>query len=376
MNQKCLLYYPIFRDINSETSVNKKLTEMINAFKNLSIELDIISYSTQGIYFNEKLIQPFSKNKYVRRLQHFIYYQSINLEVQKNRYNLVWLRAGYLNPWFFNFVKTSKRHSKHVVIEYGTFPFDKEVTNWFEKSWYVTNEFYKLKLKNYVDAVITYCGQDFIYKIPCIKMGNGIEQNIILTAVQKKQEAPLQFISVSSIYYWHGIDRLIEGLNNYYNQPHSKIVELSIVGEGSESENLKNLVSKYKLEKYVSFLGQKTKYELAALYQNAHMGIGSLAPHRKSILEESTLKSREYFASGLPIVLAARDRDFETMSDFVYQTTLDETPLNINELVLFYNKLRKQNPSFAEDILHFTKENLTWESKIKSVFNHFNQHSN
>lgn len=56
-----------------------------------------------------------------------------------------------------------------------------------------------------------------------------------------------------------------------------------------------------------------------AILGRAHIGIGSLALHRKNMSEASTLKLREYLAVGLPSVIGYRDTDFPDGAGFLLE---------------------------------------------------------
>jgi glycosyltransferase involved in cell wall biosynthesis len=367
-SMKVLVYYPIFRDVDTHTSVNKKFSEIIDAFNYLNIELDIIHFATTGIYFNDTCLFSFSSNKYIRRWQHLSKFDVINKTLIHQSYDFVWIRAGLITPWFWSFTKQCKSVAKKVIYEYGTFPFIKEINSRFDKSWSITNFIYSKSLHNYVDFIITYCGQDEIYNIPCIKMGNGIDKNIIQPTTPLKEKNVLHLIMVSSVFYWHGIDRMIEGLANYYLQQNpKKEIQLMIIGRGSESNTLQSLVKEKALDSYVTFYGEKYGESLKKLYDKAHVGVGALAVHRKNIVEESTLKAREYAAVGLPIILAAHDRDFETVSQFIFKVPLDDSPIELNKLVDFFESLQANNPNYSSELKNFTQKHLTWEAKIQKV---------
>jgi hypothetical protein len=62
-----------------------------------------------------------------------------------------------------------------------------------------------------------------------------------------------------------------------------------------------------------------------AILSRAHIGIGSLALHRKEMSEASTLKLREYLAVGLPSVIGYRDTDFPGGADFLLELPNVET---------------------------------------------------
>lgn len=56
--------------------------------------------------------------------------------------------------------------------------------------------------------------------------------------------------------------------------------------------------------------GRMTAGDYQAVLRRADVGIGSLAMHRNGLQEASTLKVREYLASGIPVILAYDDTDF------------------------------------------------------------------
>lgn len=92
---------------------------------------------------------------------------------------------------------------------------------------------------------------------------------------------------------WHGIDRL-ERLAQVVPEKHFHVV-------GAEkSFQLPN----------VTWHGYLSGKPLADLYAQCDVGIGSLAIERAGISEASPLKTREYFAHGLSLLLGYRDTDF------------------------------------------------------------------
>ena len=69
----------------------------------------------------------------------------------------------------------------------------------------------------------------------------------------------------------------------------------------------------------------------------AHIGIASLALHRKKMQEASPLKLREYLAAGLPSITAYRDTDFPDGAPFLLElpNTADNIPENLQAIDSF-----------------------------------------
>jgi hypothetical protein len=98
----------------------------------------------------------------------------------------------------------------------------------------------------------------------------------------------------------------------------------------------------------MNFHGTLLKSEYQPLLDSAAVGIGTLALHRKSMDEACALKTREYLAHGLPVVLGYKDTDFSGKEDFICQieNTEDNIRNNIGKIVAFVDKWRnKRVPS-------------------------------
>ena len=59
-----------------------------------------------------------------------------------------------------------------------------------------------------------------------------------------------------------------------------------------------------------------TKDQLNELYPFMHLGIGSLSLHLYNLNEACPLKTREYLAHGLPVILGYKDTDIAETDDF------------------------------------------------------------
>jgi hypothetical protein len=174
----------------------------------------------------------------------------------------------------------------------------------------------------------------------------------------------LNLIGVAGLNYWHGFDRLIEGLNIYYSSNPKRLVYFHIVGDTNNiiGNEYKNLVTKYNLENYVIFYGNKIGDELDEVYEKCQFGIGSLGIHRIGISEVKPLKSREYCARGIPFVYSFKDEDFDDKS-FILKESPNDSPIDINRLIDFYYSNNFNN----REIRRFAEENLTWDVQVKRI---------
>jgi hypothetical protein len=180
----------------------------------------------------------------------------------------------------------------------------------------------------------------------------------------------LRLVMVASLQTWHGVDRLIDGLNIYYNNSINDAyfnITITIIGDGDIKSVLINKVEDFKLNDFFCFPGYLKGEELDKIFENAHIGISALGSYRKKLYSSSTLKVREYVARGLPFVLAEDDIDFPLGTSFVYRVPNDPTPINFFELIEWYDKFR--NETFKpNNIRDFAFEKLDFKNKVYEMF--------
>lgn len=142
---------------------------------------------------------------------------------------------------------------------------------------------------------------------------------------------------------WHGVDRLINGLNNYKGNVK---IQIDIIGYYMP-EN-KELVNQLEMSKQISFVEPILPDEMTKVLQGYHLAIGTLGLHRKDLNEASTLKVRESLMRGFPVVLGYKDTDFineNILSEYVHILPSDESHVNFDEVVSFANVVLNQKNS-------------------------------
>lgn len=365
-----LLFYPLFMDVDPDISINKKCKEIIEGFRKIEqIQLDIIRLSSKCCYFNDEVIAHFPANRLKRWwFINTTLYEVIWRRIAKETYSFGWIRAPFLTSAFIRFLRRLKTSDQNVriALEYGSYPYFKECSG-TKKVLYSCDVLNSPKLRSTVDKIITYCEQDVIYRVPTIKLSNGIAVNPIpLTPSAPSSRRKLRFISVSGLFYWHGIDRFIRGMKDYQDHNPVYSVEFYIVGLGVEHDRLQELVNSLGLQDLVVFTGLKTGKDLDLLFQKADIGVGTLGMHRKNLTADSSLKNREYAARGLPFILATADKDFPPDLPFVQYIPGDESAVDLQQVIAFYERLRTL-PDYAAGFRSYAEKNLDWSTKIHQV---------
>jgi hypothetical protein len=176
----------------------------------------------------------------------------------------------------------------------------------------------------------------------------------------------LNLIGVAEIHRWHGFDRIIKGLANYYSKRQDYIVKFHVVGYFFSAEGeaeFKQIISENHMEDYVILYGKRHGKTLDQIFDWCDMGIGSLGRHRVGIQQIKTLKNREYAARGIPFIYSETDSDFDD-KPYVLKAPANDLPIDIPKIIDFYKKLSMSPIEIRNSIL-----DLSWNHQMKHVIN-------
>jgi len=379
------IIYISYVDLENKPGYNHKIEHQAKALSKTEFEVYLLTqYRKKRIAFIKlennklKIIKKFSpekeyKNKY---LFHYFFnrqYFKIFLDLDKEyKFDYYYIRRiSPVTPAMLNALKKLREENKIIFYEIPTFPWKEEAKKNFNKISYcmdVLSYGKLLKLVDYVPAIYNDSATlSKIEKKKFIKISNGISAKNIKLKRNKKNDNTINFVSVAFTAKWHGYDRIIKGLYEYYKTNPEKEIYYHCVGEGSDLENLKTLVRELSLEKYVIFHGIKTGEDLDKVVDECDIAFGSLANHRKRLYADSALKNREYCARGIPFVIASDDQDFSETFPFVYRIPKDDTPVDVSQVIKWYENLIKEHPNYSMEMRRYAEENLSWDAKMKPV---------
>ena len=128
-----------------------------------------------------------------------------------------------------------------------------------------------------------------------------------------------------------------------------------------EREEITNLIKTNHLEEFIILYGKKHGEELDEIFDKCDFGIGSLGRHRVGIDDIKTLKNREYAARGIPFIYSETDTDFDKQP-YVLKMPADESAINIERIICFYQKLVITPQQIRGSIEH-----LSWTNQMKRV---------
>jgi len=362
------ILFLIFHGFNPNNGISKKISYQLDAFKANGYETHLCYMDENGSkrrIVDNTVIADYGNGRKGKILKRTEFGSIIDYAI-KEGIEFVYIRSNHnANPFTIHMVRRMKKNGMKVVMEIPTYPYDQEY--FYKNMWkqLVQDKIFRKLFAKQLDAIVTFTEECLIFGKKTIRISNGIDFDSV--RMKKESHHPtneLHLIGVAEIHSWHGFDRVIKGLADYYTTPRGIKVYFHVVGyffSYVEKEDITNLINENHLEPYVILHGKKHGEELDKIFDQCEFGIGSLGRHRVGITDIKTLKNREYAARGIPFVYSENDTDFDK-KPYVLKMPADETAINIEDIINFYQRLNISPQEIRDSI-----QNLSWKNQMKRV---------
>ena len=378
------ILFLVYHGFSDYSGISKKIHYQVKGLRENGhdVRLCYYGFAENGHscrYINDQVIKDYGKGKWAGLRQRTdyrcIYDYCINEKIE-----FIYARCFQnANPWLIHFFKKLKKAGIHAVTEIPTYPYDGEFAGATGKQrmGFIVDKMFRIKLYRYMDAMVTFSDAKEIFGQRTINISNGVDfDSIPLHNYQVSGSHPsaLHFIGVAEVHYWHGFDRLIAGLGEYYKNVRCKKEEVRdvyfhIVGGiwsgdmygSAYAPGIQTLIDQYAIHDKVILHGQMFGQPLDDLFNQCVFAIGSLGRHRNGITVIKTLKNREYATRGLPFIYSEQDSDFDGQP-YVLKAPADESPVDILQILDFL----EDQPMTAIEIRK-SVEHLTWKIQMQKV---------
>ena len=358
----------IFHGFDPSNGISKKISYQLEALKQCGLDARICymdESSSKRRIVDGHTIADYG-NGFISKIKKRINFSAITRYAISENIRFVYIRSDHnANPFTINMVKKMKKVGIRVVMEIPTYPYDQEYVNKAMRRRLIQDKLFRNQLASNLDGIVTFSDYDIIFGQKTIRISNGIDfDNIPIKTMTNDTTHILNLIGVAEIHRWHGFDRLIRGLADYYSTPREYKVIFHIVGyfySPEEKNEINSIIDEYHLHDYVIIHGKMHGKELDAVFNACDFGIGSLGRHRVGIDKIKTLKNREYAARGIPFVYSETDSDFDNKT-YVLKVPADESPVDINRIIDFYQKMSVTPNQIRESIKH-----LSWKNQMQQV---------
>ena len=369
------ILFLVYHGFSEESGISKKIHYQVKGLRQNGHEVHLCYYDFDSRghrcrYVDDKVIADYGMGAIAalrsRTQLDCIYYYCID-----NGIEMVYARS-FMNasPVLVRLFRKLNKQDIKCVTEIPTYPYDQEFKGYplkYKIPLYI-DKIFRRALAAQMEAIVTFSNEENIFGKRTIRISNGIDLDSIPLHNPKKQQ-DIHLIAVAEIHYWHGFDRLVSGLGEYYkSNPNGRKVYFHVVGweddRGTTSNGyltVEQMARKYGIEKYVINHGKLFGDKLDEVFNQCVFAIGSLGRHRSGITEIKTLKNREYAARGISFIYSENDSDFDD-KPYIIKAPADESPVNIKKILEYID----YNKSNAEDIRK-TVNCLSWKCQMKSV---------
>lgn len=364
----------------------KKILGQIKAFREAEIELELVEnpFCVSGPIRGNFLLRQL-----VSRLPFTYVYSRHKYEERFTGADVFYIRFMAGDCSFIRFLKLLRKNNPHakILMELADYPTTCSMTT----SWLYSLLYFPIiikdwnagrKYKKYVDRIVMPLkGIESAYNIPVLSIENGI--NVSNVRCREPEETDvIRMIAVAGMCNFHGYDRLIEGMKDYYAQGGEREIELHLVGgklgekanPGNELPRYQELCKRYHLDKNVFLYGTKMGEELDRIYDKCNLAVDSLGAYRKFDNQAlGSLKLREYLAKGLPVIVGYKTDAFER-EDFSYYLEFEnnDTPIDIHRIIEFYDSIygQKDGHTVNNEIRDYAVRNCDMKITMKSIIEH------
>ena len=369
------ILFLVYHGFSDESGISKKIHYQVKGLRQNGHEVHLCYYDFDSRghrcrYVDDKVIADYGMGAIAalrsRTQLDCIYYYCID-----NSIEMVYARS-FMNasPVLVGLFGKLKKHGIKCVTEIPTYPYDHEFKGYplkYKIPLYIDMMF-RRALAAKMEAIVTFSNKESIFGKRTICISNGIDLDSIPLHNPKKQQ-DIHLIAVAEIHYWHGFDRLVAGLGEYYkSNPNGRKVYFHVVGweddRGTTSNGyltVEQMAKKYGIEKYIINHGKLFGDKLDEVFNQCMFAIGSLGRHRSGITEIKTLKNREYAARGISFIYSENDSDFDD-KPYIIKAPADESPINVGEIINYID-----NHDFNPFEIRKTVEHLSWKYQMEKV---------
>lgn len=282
--------------------------------------------------------------------------------IEKYDIKRVYIRYGLADIWFIDFLKEIKGMGTRCVLEFPTIPYDGE--GWVRRP--MEDKYYREQLCEYIDCCTTFSEMKEVFGIPCITLVNGVDISTQREKRYREKDGAIVLLAVASLGKWHGYERVIQGMHDYYSKGGNKNIIFNVVGSGGQLPYYKRLTEEYQLDAHIIFHGRLEGDELDSVYDASDIAMGSLGFYKANVQSGAPIKLREYCARGIPFVYGYNDISFCGSNYFAYRVSNDATPIDMEKIIEFYDRVY-DGRDFLKDMRNYTSENLTWDGIMRPV---------
>lgn len=372
MYKKVIFFYSNHREDDPTIGITGKVKGQIAALRRMNFSVYYSAYTSDGIgiFDNGNQMIKFTKlnniNSKVNRIKRrFILLKTCCdfITNSKITFDYGYLRFHYFDRYYLKLLKSIKTKNGINIVEAHAYPYR---LKWISAMFpiYFIDMFYTPIIRKYIDLVAAISTCKNIWKVRTVNIDNAIECEKYKIH-QKSESSKIRIISVSYEHAGHAYYKVINGLAEYYAKGGAEDIVLNLVGTYMRSTI--DLVNRLHLKDRVIFWGSLSGEQLDKVFDESDMGLGAFS-YRKESESGSCIKTKEYFARGIPFINGWQEPAFDENYPYVLKCDTKEELIDFFKVVEFYKRVSNMK-NVANDMRTFANSHYNWDSQFKLVFN-------
>lgn len=371
------ILFLVYHGFSEVSGISKKIHYQVKGLRENGYEVHLCYYDFDKNghrcrYVDDEVIQDYGTGL-IAGFRQRIDYDCIYDYCKRIGIQFVYARCFQnANPFLICLFKKLRALGIKSVTEIPTYPYDQEFATFSrqERLGLKIDQLFRHSLSRQMSAIVTFSDAETIFGQRTIRISNGVDFDSIPLHDYRPVDDAIHLIGVAEVHLWHGYDRLIAGLGEYYlreSSPKNMIFHVvggvdpfDLYGQG-DYPGIQSLIDQYGLQQHVVFHGQLFGEELDKVFNQSCFAIGSLARHRTGITSIKTLKNREYATRGIPFIYSEQDSDFDS-KPYIIKAPSDESPINISQILDFI-----ETQHFEPAEIRKSVEDLSWKVQMKKV---------
>lgn len=315
------------------------------------------------------------KPKNLERYYHTKYFLDLNRACCKilnnEKFDYVYMRYMPMFPSTVNLAKKIKKRQVPFMMEIPSYPVESEEKKDLHirrRLFFLISQIFRKSVFSNVDLFVL-CGKEengYAYGRPALNIYNGVDVHSVPLRVPNIEQKKVHILLLASMSFWQGYDRMIYALSQYKDKENVILHFVGNDGDGSLAR-WKLLAEELDLKNQIVFHGALYGSDLDEIITLCDIGVGTLGLYRRNNVPGATLKVREYMSRGLPFVYSGEDVALKSEYEYAFQVSNDDTPLDMQEIVNFANKM-KNRMEIPSKMREFALKHMSWEKEFERIF--------
>ncbi|MBD1432779.1 glycosyltransferase family 1 protein [Sphingobacterium sp. DN00404] len=365
----------VFHGFSEHNGISKKIWGQVKGFQECGTDVRLCYYEVlanghRAWLIDGDILVDFGRGLKAR-IKKRIDYSELTAYAAREKFSLIYIRSYHnANPFTIRLIKKFRNSGAKVVMEIPTYPYDQEYIRKRDSIVLCIDRLFRRQLAKNLDAIVTFTQDKKVFGQETVRISNGIDFDALpLREPQLGKPNEIHLLGVAEVHYWHGYDRLIKGMDNYYGSNPAIKVYFHIVGHLSgprEETEIYRAIKQGNLADYVFLHGAMWGEDLDDIFNHCDFAIGSLGRHRSGITHIKTLKNREYAARGISFIYSEIDADFEG-KPYILEASADDSPIDIQKIVTYCKSVQLSPQEIRQDIT-----SLSWSCQMQKVIDSLN----